>query len=261
WEASADGGTVGQLREVTADGLDVDWVHMATTKAREAQVGQQVKETAKSVSNEPSMLLRVDHARIRRSMVGFMNAAVQPSYRVFLSDCEVEVKNLSNHFAEGTAEAMVRGKFLGSGPTTAHATFRPEKDGPNMDLAVRIENTDMRTMNDLLRAYGKFDVVRGLFSFYSELTVRNGQVQGYVKPLFHDVQAYDERQDKEKSAFKKLYEKLVGGVSKLLENRPRSEVATKAEVTGQLDKPKASTWEVVGNLIQIAFFRAILPGF
>src|SRR5262245_7701317 len=168
-EYAPDGGTLAQLREVSADGLDVDWVHMATTKASEAQVGRQVKETAKKVSNEPSMLLRVDHARIRRSIVGFVNAAVQPSYRVFLSDCEVEVKNLSNHFAEGTAEAMVRGKFLGSGPTTAHATFRPEKDGPDMDLAVRVENTDMRTMNDLLRAYGKFDVVRGLFPFYSEL--------------------------------------------------------------------------------------------
>src|SRR5262249_19813555 len=147
------------------------------------------------------------------------------------------------------------------GATTAHATFRPEKNGPDMDLAVRIENTDMKTMNDLLRAYGKFDVVRGTFSFYSELTVRNGQVQGYVKPLFQDVQAYDERQDKEKSAFKKLYEKLGGGVSKLLENRQREEVATKAQVTGQLDKPKASTMEVLGNLIQNAFFRAILPGF
>src|SRR5262249_39221592 len=180
-EYAPDGGTLAQLREVSVDGLDVGWVHMATTKANQAQVGQQAKETAKTGSNEPSRLLRVDRARIGRSTFGFVNAAVEPSYRVYLSDGEVEVKNLSNHFAEGTAEATVRGKFLGSGPTTAHATFRPEKDGPDMDLAVRVENTDMRTMNDLLRAYGKFDVVRGTFSFYSELTVRNGQVQGYVK--------------------------------------------------------------------------------
>jgi hypothetical protein len=53
----------------------------------------------------------------------------------------------------------------------------------------------------------------------------------------------------------------VGGVSKLLENRPRDEVATKTDVVGRLDDPRTSTWQVIVNLIQNAFFRAILPGF
>jgi hypothetical protein len=53
----------------------------------------------------------------------------------------------------------------------------------------------------------------------------------------------------------------VGGVSKLLENQPRDEVATKAEVVGRLDDPKTSTWQAIGNLVRNAFFRAILPGF
>jgi hypothetical protein len=116
-------------------------------------------------------------------------------------------------------------------------------------------------MNDVLRAYGKFDVVSGLFAFYSELSVKNQRIEGYVKPLFRDVKAYDERQDAEKSAFRKLYEKLVGGVSKLLENRPRDEVATKTEVAGRVENPKTNTLQMIGNLIRNAFFRAILPGF
>jgi Domain of Unknown Function (DUF748) len=260
-EYAPDGRTLVHLREVRADRLDVDWVHTAVTKANEAEVARQAKETARKVSNAPSMHLRVDHAVISHSTVGFVNAAVRPRFRVFIADTELDLKNLSNHFTEGAAELGLRGKFMGSGPTVAQARFRPEKKGPDLDVAVRIENTDMRTMNDLLRAYGKFDVVRGVFAFYSELTVKNGRVEGYVKPLFRDLDAYDERQDKDKSAFRKLYEKLVGGVSKLLENRPRQEVATKAEVTGSLDDPKTSTGEVIVNLIQNAFFRAILPGF
>ncbi|MGH7322352.1 MAG: hypothetical protein ACRELA_22390, partial [Candidatus Rokuibacteriota bacterium] len=72
---------------------------------------------------------------------------------------------------------------------------------------------------------------------------------------------YDERQDQEKSAFRKLYEKLVGGVSKLLENRARDEVATKAAVSGRVGDAKTSTIEVIVRLVQNAFFRAILPGF
>jgi hypothetical protein len=89
-----------------------------------------------------------------------------------------------------------------------------------LDLVLSIENTDMRRMNDLLRAYGNFDVVAGNFSMYSEIKIRQGKIDGYVKPLFSDMKVYDRRQDAEKSLFRKLYEGLVGGISRLLQNRP-----------------------------------------
>jgi hypothetical protein len=80
-------------------------------------------------------------------------------------------------------------------------------------------------MNDMLRAHGKFDVVAGVFSFYSELSVKNANISGWVKPLFKDVQAYDATQDRDKSGVKKLYE-VVTGVAKVMKNVPRKEVAT-----------------------------------
>lgn len=116
-------------------------------------------------------------------------------------------------------------------------------------------------MNDLLRASGNFDVVAGLFSFYSELSVKDGTVSGYVKPLFKDLDVYDRRQDKEKNLFHEVYEGLVGGVAGLLENQPRDEVATKAAVSGRIGDTKTNTWQVIVRLIQNAFFKAILPGF
>ncbi len=260
-EWAPDGGTLVHLGELTAQNLDVDYVHLPATRAAEAARAEQAKETAKEVSNKPSMLVRVDHTRIADSTFGFVNRATSPGYRIFIADTTVDARNLSNRFTEGTAVARLRGKFMGTGATTVTADFRPETHGADFDIAVRIEDTDMRRMNDVLRAYGKFDVVSGLFSFYSELAVRNGHIDGYVKPLYRDLKAYDRRQDEEKSLFRKLYEKLVGGVSRLLENEPRSEVATKAEVKGQVENPQASTWQVIVNLVRNAFFRAILPGF
>ncbi len=59
-----------------------------------------------------------------------------------------------------------------------------KKNSPDIDLASRFEETDMRAMNDLFRSYGNFDVVAGRFSFFSEISVRNGHITGYVKPLF-----------------------------------------------------------------------------
>jgi hypothetical protein len=127
-------------------------------------------------------------------------------------------------------------------------------------LKLRLVNTRLRALNDVLRAYGKFDVTDGVFSFFSEFTVKDGAVRGYVKPLFKDVDVYDPEQDRDKGLLQKLYESVVGGASDLLKNQARDEVATKADVSGPIKNPRMNTWEMIVKLIQNAFFQAILPG-
>ena len=48
-------------------------------------------------------------------------------------------------------------------------------------------------------------------SFHSspKLTVKNGAIKGYMKPLFKDVDVYDPEQDKDKGLLQKLYEGVV----------------------------------------------------
>jgi hypothetical protein len=249
------------LHEVRLDGLHADFVHTARTAPTERAVREKVGQAAERATNVPGLLLRIDRAHASRANVGYVNKATSPSYRVFITEGELALENLSNHFTEGPAVAVLNGKFMGSGPTVVRATFRPETRGPDFDIDVRIDDTQMRTMNELLRAYGKFDVMSGWFSFYSQLRVQNRQIVGYVKPLFRDMDVYDERQDREKNLFRKLYEGLVGGVARLLENTPRDEVATKTSVSGRIENPQTSTAETIVRLIQNAFFQAILPGF
>jgi hypothetical protein len=150
---------------------------------------------------------------------------------------------------------------MGTGTAAADATFEAEKSGPAFDVAVRIEEVSVPTLNDLLRAYGRFDAADGRFSFYSELSAKNGVITGYVKPLFKDIKIYSGQQEEGKPVLRKMYEGVVGGVAKLLENRRREQVATKAEVSGRIDNPNVSPVDVVIRLIQNAFFKAILPGF
>jgi hypothetical protein len=193
--------------------------------------------------------------------IGYVNQAAKPPYNVFIEGAKVHVENVSNHLKDGVARANVTGKFMGSGDLRAQAAFRPETKGPDFDLNIAIENTDMTKMNDLWRSYGNFDVVAGVFSLYAEIKVRQGKIEGYLKPLFKDMKVYDQRQDKEKSLFRKTYEALIGGLSGLLRNTPREEVATQIPISGDVEAPQTSTWETIVKLIQNAFFKAILPGF
>src|SRR5262249_16232492 len=122
-------------------------------------------------------------------------------------------------------------------------------------------NTQLRDINDLLRAYGKFDVVAGTLSFYSEVKVRDGQVSSYVKPLFKNVNVYSRRQDKHKNLFRQAYEAIVGGLGEVLENRERKEVATVTSLSGRIGSTQTHTSEVIAGLLRNAFIKAILPGF
>jgi hypothetical protein len=116
-------------------------------------------------------------------------------------------------------------------------------------------------MNDVLRTYGNFDVSAGIFALVTELHIKNDRISGYIKPFFKDIQVYDKRTDKNQGTFHVLYEKLIGGVATLLENRTRQEVATKVIISGPVGKPETSTLQIVVELIKNAFFRAILPTF
>ena len=215
-----------------------------------------------NIRNEPTLAaVKVDKFEARNSQLGFVNRAAKPSYRVSFTDVAIDIQNFSNHLKDGIARGQAKGKFMGNGPTQIDLAFRPETKGPDFNIMVRSENTDMRTMNDLFRAYGNFDVAGGIFSLYSEIKVRQRKIEGYVKPLFRDMDVYDERQDREKTVFRKLYEGLVDGIAGLLQNRPREEVATQTSISGDIESPQTSTWETILRLVQNAFFKAILPGF
>jgi hypothetical protein len=249
------------LHQAVLRGFDGDYVQRAKGAAPVKRAAAKTAQEAQEVNNAPGIQIKADSLEVVNANVGFVNRAAPVPYRVYLADATLEIRDLSNQASEGAATARLTGKFMGTGRSLVTGQFRPEVSGPDFDLDVRIENVEMTSMNDLLRAYGKFDVVDGLFSLFAEIKVKNQAITGYMKPLFRNLDVYDPEQDEHKGLVKKAYERVVGGVGKLLENRPRDEVATKTEVRGRVENPRASTLEVLGNLVQNAFFKAILPGF
>ena len=251
---------IAHLQTMTLDNLEGDYIHTAQSAQNQEERIEKTKETVKEASNKPGLLMRIDDLHLT-GLFGMINKTKDPSYRIFLDSMNFQLTNLSNQFRQGEARARLEGNLMGSGRTLATATFRPEKEGPDFDLNIKIEGTELKSMNDLLRGYGNFDVHAGSFSLYSEISVKNDHIDGYVKPLFKDLDVYDRRQDEEKDVFSKMYEGLVGGIMDLLKNEPREEVATRADLSGEVENPQASTWQIIIRLVENAFLKAILPGF
>jgi hypothetical protein len=249
---------IAHLSEVTITGVKVDYEHSGKTAAAEKRRAKAVKKTAQQLSNKPEVLITVDRFRLVDSTIGMVNDAGGKQYRLYLSGVDFTLTNFSNQFSRGPAKATLHGMFMGSGVTSANGDFRSEKKSPDFDLYLKIDNTQLTSLNDLLRAYGKFDVTAGTFSLVTELHVKENRVNGYLKPFFKDMKV---RVTAKKGILHAIYTAVVAGVAKLLENPPRQQVATKAEIAGPLQQPKTSTWQVVIELFKNAFIRAILPTF
>jgi hypothetical protein len=247
------------LRNAEVRGIKIDYIHTPKQEGVAGQATRKTAEAAQKSSDRADLLVKAERVRVSDSEIGLINKTVDPEFRVFVSAVNLDVANVTNQKMEGSGRIHFTGRFLGSGRTDVTMTV-PDPKGPDFDLALKIEGTDMRAMNPLLRQYGKFDVTKGTFSLYSEMRGRDGAVTGYVKPLFKDVKAYDPTQDEGKGFVKKLYEKLVTGVTKILKNPPRDEVATKVGIEGRLDQPQTNTLQAIGNLLRNAFIKAILPG-
>src|ERR1035438_7658934 len=145
------------LKDVVLDNLKADYVTSEATKAEEKEHGKAVAKTAKSVSNAPQMLLRINRFRIIHGELGFINQASVPHYRLFISNLDLEMGNLSNQFTEGVAKFEAKGAFMGSGLTHVHGGFRPDSKGADFDVHLKMEDAQLASPPNLLRAYAKFD--------------------------------------------------------------------------------------------------------
>jgi hypothetical protein len=247
-----------RLEKVTIDGLRIDYVHTARTDAKETQQVEKATEIARDVSNEATTNVQVDDLHMTAAAFAYVDR--ERKYRVSLDDADLRLRGVSSKASPPPAALMLKGKFMGAGETVISSQFRPVDKKPEFKLSIQIEPTPLTTMNDIFEGYANFDVVAGNFSFYSELEAKDGRIDGYVKPLFSDMEVYARRQDADKPILNQIYQGLVGSITGLLSN-PRTDVATAASVSGRVDNPNVSTLQVILRLIQNAFFGSILPGF
>ena len=250
-----------RLENLTIQGMKLDYIHSQRTAGAEKARAVVVGKTAKKITNKPDLLIRADKVVLTDCTLGMINKAAKKPYRLFLADTDLELSNFSNQFEQGPAHASLKAKFMGSGITTASATFRPENRGPDLDLFANSGATSLTSLNNLLRSYGDFDVSAGVFSLVTELHIKNGAITGYIKPFLKGMDVYDRSTDSERGVGHQMYEMMIGGAAKILENRSRHQVATKVDISGPVGNPETSGWQIAMELIKNGFFKAILPGF
>jgi hypothetical protein len=245
----------------TVKGVGVAYVHSPATRQAEAK---RVKETGKQIekqNNRPAVYISVRELDIAHSNFSFTDKTTNPNYRLFINDTDLALRNLSNHRNQGPANLALHGKFMGSGDSSVSGDFLASQHGPALNLKVAIQNTDLPTMNDILRAYGRFDVAAGQFSVFSDISTKDGEINGYVKPMFANLEVYNYQKDKNTGILHQAKELAIGGASRLFKNSSTQQVASEIDLKGKLTSPDISTWQALAQVLRNAFIEAIIPGF
>jgi hypothetical protein len=250
-----------EVDDGTLADVDLTYVHTAQTDTREKQNVNAAGKSIEKENNRPAVVIMVKRFDIRQSAFAYEDKEKNPNFKLNLTDADLVLTNYSNHEEQGPAHVSLRGKFMGSGDTTIDGNFLAEQQGPGFDMNVAIKNTDMTSMNNLLLAFGRFDVQQGEFTVYSQLDVKDGTMSGYVKPMFSDLTVYDWSKDKHKPLTHQAYEATIGAAGHLFKNSRTQQVATVVNLSGKLTSPNTSTWQAVVEVVENAFIQAILPGF
>jgi len=247
--------------DVLFEDLRVDYVTSNATKPQEALHARQAERLAKQVSNTPQMVLQMDSLRLSHSQIGFVDQSAKPPYRVFMTDASLKLTNLSNQSHQGRSEFHAQGSFMGSGRTALSGGFLATANPADIAVQLQLDDAKLTDLNPFLLSQTGVDVADGLFSVYTEITVKGGRIEGYLKPLVRNLKVSDRRKDQGKSFGKRVEMHVLQGLAGLFKNRSTKQVATVTRISGPTSDPRLSHWEAIRKLLSNGLFRAILPGF
>jgi hypothetical protein len=206
---------------------------------------------------------KINSAVVHDGSIHFRAFASKPPLDLPLTNLEATVENLTNVQDDITpmaATVKATGLALGHARLETEMKIDPFSYKPTFQLAFRLLGLDVTKLNDLANAYGGFDFEDGWFNLVIELNGQEGQLNGYVKPLFRHLKVFNPIRDAQKdNPIQYFWEAIVGAAAEILKNQPRDQVATLIPMTGNVSNPNQDILATIGNVLRNAFIRAYLP--
>lgn len=257
WNALLHGKVVGRVR------LDEPQVNFVASKSDAA---------SQDGSDEPWLAIlhslfpfKINSCVINDGSIHFRTYDADTPVDVYLSNLQASCDNFTNVYDETTplnATINATGKAMDQANFQFEMKVDPFSYRPTFQIALRLIGLDVRKTNLLVRKYGDFDFEKGWFDLVVEIDSKEGDVNGYVKPLFRDMQIFGLADfKKNKNPLELFWEALVGITSDIFKNQPRNQLGTLVPFTGTLNSPSVDYLATIGNVLRNAFIRAYLPRF
>lgn len=203
------------------------------------------------------MPLTINRFEITNGWIHFIDKTSSPQLDISMKDVQIVATNLTNVNNSAKllpAQVNASGQAY-EGDFTLKMDFDALKKVPTFDMTAELKNLNLALLTDFFKAYGNFNVKKGRFGLYTEFAAKKGAFGGYVKPLLKNMEVVKGEGD-----FKEqIWESIVAGAAKLLENKQTDQVATKLQINGRFDEPNMNLWRAISYLLRNAFVQSLKP--
>ncbi len=204
----------------------------------------------------------LNRVEISNGEIHFQDPSSKPPVNIYLSKISATATNLTN--ARDAKQKLPSGltasaSTIGGGNLNLQLQMNLLQAAPAFEMNCGLTNVDLVALNDFLRAYGKFDVARGNFSFYTSVASADGTYDGYLKVFFSNLDVFAWDKERKKNILEIFWQAIVGGVATIFTNHPKDQLATKIPISGSYTNSTVGVFTAAATLLQNAFIHALLP--
>ncbi len=203
------------------------------------------------------MPLKINYIQFDQCEVHFIDRSTSPQVDVYVADINGRISHLTNKEEKAgdmIADYDIRASAMKAAPMRLYGKFDPYDKKITLDANFEMRGLPVPKTNDYLMAYTYTDAEGGTLDFFVELAVQSGQCRGYFKPLLKNLKLVSLKHDKFPNI---VWQAVVGGVTKLVENWRHDQVATKIPIEGDISAPKAAIWPTLRELFRNWLIRAL----
>ncbi len=204
--------------------------------------------------------LRINHLEAENGVISYRDLTTSPQVDLFMDNIDFTVSNIAGVLEHRDtllpSDLYAHAKTFG-GKLEIKGGLNTIENSSDVDLNASFEKIDLTSLNDLAESYADFDFEAGHLNLYFEIAKRDSSFEGYIKPLFTNVDVASPGTEKGEGFFRKIWEGIVGTGFELLENQEEDQTGTKIPFSGKMDNPQTSTWTIIKNTFGNAFGEAL----
>jgi hypothetical protein len=205
--------------------------------------------------------IQINRFAVVNGAVELTSLVSQPRTDFAIKRLNGELKNISNveeRPGKLPSPVWVTGDVPGYGGTMRFdADMYLLKETPDFDYNLRFTDLQLVKLNPLTKQYANLDFEAGTMSVFSEMAMRDGKLNGYLKPLTKGMKIFNWKEPGEQRSIGRFFTELLAeGGSEVLENQKRDQIATRVPLTGDINNIDTPVWPTLFGVLRNAYVSA-----
>lgn len=207
------------------------------------------------------MPIDINVVEIQRGTVTYKDFSSSPPVDISISNLSGTLNELRNTNDANVAlpsSMNFTGDSIGNGKLAVKGKLNVLTPEVDMDLDGRLEHAELKAFNSFSNAYGGIDFKAGSMDIYTEMVIKSGQIDGYVKPIVQNLSV--DKIPEETNPFQVAWATVASFLLEVFSNQSNDQFATRVPLSGSLDKVETEFWPTLGGIFRNAFIEAFRKG-